>query len=171
MLCLLAFQVHWRRLLQNPQIKCRYISFWPDMAGDRRAPKMVRMSSCGHFDADLVIFECRTYPIWLTAAILDFGEMAAPTWQVITGLQKQSEWVHVVISMQIWWFLNVGTYPIWLTAAIFDFGKMAANSNKMLIRIILACKNLRWDRIDHWSMVFRPFCRFQDGRLWLIDWT
>jgi hypothetical protein len=29
------------------------------MAGDHRAPKMVRMSLCGHFDADLVIFEYR----------------------------------------------------------------------------------------------------------------
>ena len=30
-----------------------------DITGNHRAPKMVRMSSSGHFDADLVIFECR----------------------------------------------------------------------------------------------------------------
>ena len=30
-----------------------------DITGNHRAPKMVRMSLSGHFDADLVIFECR----------------------------------------------------------------------------------------------------------------
>jgi hypothetical protein len=29
------------------------------MAGDHMSPKTVRMSSCGQFDADFVIFECR----------------------------------------------------------------------------------------------------------------
>jgi hypothetical protein len=47
------------------------------MAGDHRVPKTVRMSLCGHFYADLVIFECWKYPIWLTAATWDFGKMSA----------------------------------------------------------------------------------------------
>jgi hypothetical protein len=29
------------------------------MAGNQRVPKTVSMSSCGHFNADLVISECR----------------------------------------------------------------------------------------------------------------
>jgi hypothetical protein len=48
------------------------------MAGNHRAPKTVRMSLCGHFDADLVIFECRNISNMSDSGDLGFRKDGRP---------------------------------------------------------------------------------------------
>jgi hypothetical protein len=44
------------------------------MAGDHRAPKTVIMSLYGHYDGDLVIFECQNISNMADGAILDLNK-------------------------------------------------------------------------------------------------